>query len=210
MFRRKVLGVLAVLLALALLAVYLLWNPVAEMVVQEGLRGVAARGGNLGWRGLSVSGTTVKITSLNGWVPVRLPNKQIKVPLAFDAEDLMITTPLWSLLTGAPSATFSIRGYGGQLDGVVQGAPSAPTVSATLRDLNVAAHPVVQSLGIQSAVAQGSVSDLTLPSSQTSGPMTIAVGAFDLSISRLTIPSIPQQLTLVLIPKIENGSGYAR
>jgi hypothetical protein len=214
---RRVLIFGGALILLATLGIYLFWNPLAQVLVQRELRKAVVQGGNLGWKDLQVSGTTVTVKEVSGWIPIPLGRGTTKIPVSVNVEDLRVAVPFLSLLTASPEVNFGLRIYGGSLDGRATNVTNTPKITASLSGVDLAsqvgaigslvtlwsrmAQPqlALKSFTVKSARLDVSVSEFSVaPPPETSG-------SFSVVLSEVEIPEIALTVSLIKIPPFKDG-----
>jgi hypothetical protein len=194
---KKVLLLLGALAALCIAVIYFAWSPVAERLAQSLLKEIASKGNNLGWKGLRVRGTSLYIESLEGWVPIRVKGSPFPIPISSAVEKLKSTVPLLPLISGNPGGEFSFSAYGGVVDGSVANTATTPTLTLSIKGVQLFQHPTLQGFGISKGVLDASSSGITLLSE------ALPEGSFSIKISDLSIPQLPQTVTQIPIPALE-------
>lgn len=185
------------LAGLCAVVVYFAWSPVAERLAQSALKEVASKGNNLGWKGLRVHGTSVSIESLEGWFPIRVNGSPFPIPIPYSFEKVYASAPIFSLLSGNPGGDFSLSAYGGVVEGRLANTASSPTLTVSVKGVQLFQHPTLQGFGITKGTLNASTTGLNLP---TQAPPT---GSFTIQVSDLSIPQLPQSVTQIPIPALD-------
>ena len=184
--------------------VYLLWPSLMRVVVQEALRSAQREGARISWEGLTVSGFTVSVESLGLWLPGPPLRGGFRPPIKIDLERSQAQLRPSSLLAFNPSVDFTLRAYGGSIDGTVTGLRTSPRVSARFQDVDLAKHDQLRALGLSSALVSGSLTEFEQVSKDA------IRGSFDIFIRRIEVPRIPPALSIVKLQPLKDGEIHLR
>ncbi len=205
------------LLLLMAVGVYVFWNPLVEVLLQRELGRAVAQRGNLGWKDLQVSGTTVTIKEVSGWIPIPIGRGPTKIPVSLAVEDVRVSVPFVSLLSASPEVNFGLRILGGSLDGHATNITSAPRITGSLKGVDLATQVGVigslvtlwsrmaqpqfplKGISVKSARLDASVSDFSV------APPPDISGKFTVDLSDVEISEVALTVSLIKIPPFQGG-----
>jgi|GEM_PF-6263304 len=174
---------------------YLLWPSVARILVQDALRSAQRQGARISWEGLSVDGLSVSVDSFAAWIPGPPVKGGFRPPIKVDLERSTLRIKPSSLILLDPYVEFSLKAYGGTIDGSVSSPlGKSPRLSADIKDVNLSRHEQLRALGLDSAVFWGLLKDIEL----TGGNLVNA--SFDVSIKSIEISRFPSLIPIKLEP----------
>ncbi len=184
--------------------VYFLWPTILRVVAQEALRAAQRSGARISWEGLTARGFTVSLESFGAWLPGPPLNKGIRPPIKIDLQRSQIRVRPWSLLLLDPVVDFTVRAYGGSIEGTATRVRTSPQVSARAQDVDLAKHDQLRALGLASALVSGTLSDFEGMRDNA------AHGTFDIVVSQINVPKIPQSLSLIQLSPLSHGEIHLR
>lgn len=193
--RRTIVSIIAALGV----GMYFLWPTILRVVAQEALRSAQRSGARISWEGLTVNGFTISFESFGAWFPGPRLNQGMRPPIKIDLESSQFHVRPWSLILLDPVIDFTVNAYEGSIAGTASRVRTSPQLSAKIQGVNLAKHDQFRALGIASALVSGTLSDFERT------PDNAAQGTFDIVVSQIEAPKIPQSLSLMKLSPLSRG-----